>query len=122
MKPVLSQIVVYVSDMSRSIAFYRDLLGLRLVSESNEWSEFEVSPAHLALHWSSVHEEVPGEVTIPAGRAELIFEVDDLDASCAEIRQKGGAVDGPKELEGIEVRVAFLRDPDGMSVELMERK
>lgn len=61
-----------------------------------------------------------GQPVVPAGNAELVFEVADLDRSCAEIREKGGAVEGPKIMEGLNVRVAFLRDPDGMAIELIE--
>lgn len=122
MKTQLSQIVVYVTDVRKSVAFYRDLLGLQPVSESDQWSELAAGLFHIALHIGKRGDEVSGEVGIPAGRAELIFEVDDIEKACAEIVQKGGAVEGPKMLEGINVRVAFLRDPDGMSIELMESK
>jgi lactoylglutathione lyase len=116
----MTQVIVYVSNMQQSVRFYRDLLGLKLISESEQWSEFEVGPAHLALHWSSLDDEVQGQPVVAAGNAELVFEVNDLDKACAEIRQKGGAVEGPSLMEGPNVRVAFLRDPDGMAIELIE--
>lgn len=122
MKTQLSQIIVYVSDMQKSASFYRDLLGLRLVSGSEQWSEFEAGPFHLALHWTNLHDDVQGQRVVTAGNAELVFEVENLDSACEEIRHKGGAIDGPQEMEGLDVRVAFLRDPDGMAIELIESK
>jgi lactoylglutathione lyase len=116
----MSQVIVYVSDMEKATHFYRDLLGLAQISQSEQWSEFNVGPAHLALHWSSLDDEVQGQPVVPAGNAELVFEVEDLDRACAEIREKGGAVEGPQMMEGLNVRVAFLRDPDGMAIELIE--
>lgn len=47
MKTRISQVIVYVSDMQQSTRFYRDLLGLTLVSESEQWSEFDAGPFHL---------------------------------------------------------------------------
>lgn len=38
------------SDMDRSVAFYRDVLGLKLVVESPYWSQFDVGGTLLGLH------------------------------------------------------------------------
>ena len=46
----LQSVIVYCSDMKRSIAFYRDQLGFPLKRESPEWSEFHCGPVTLALH------------------------------------------------------------------------
>src|SRR6266852_1855503 len=43
-------VMVTVSDMSRSIGFYKDVLGLLLKFESKEWSEFITGPTTIALH------------------------------------------------------------------------
>jgi catechol 2,3-dioxygenase-like lactoylglutathione lyase family enzyme len=43
-------IKVNVSDMSRSVAFYRDILGLPLKFQSPGWSEFQTGATTLALH------------------------------------------------------------------------
>jgi catechol 2,3-dioxygenase-like lactoylglutathione lyase family enzyme len=45
-------VMVRVSDMRRSVAFYRDTLGLPLKFESPEWSEFATGATTLALHAS----------------------------------------------------------------------
>ena len=45
-----SHAIIFVSDMARSIAFYRDVLGLPLRFESPEWTEFETPGSTLALH------------------------------------------------------------------------
>ena len=115
----ITQIMIYVADMQRSIAFYRDIMGLTLTSESEQWSEFDAGDFTMALHWTNVRSDISGEVGVPAGRAEITFQVDDLDGACAEIAQRGGAIDGPKEMEGLDIRVAYLRDPDGMAIQLI---
>lgn len=42
--------IVFVSDMNRSIFFFRDFVGLPLKFESNELTEFSTEGATLALH------------------------------------------------------------------------
>ena len=44
--------IVFVSDMERSVAFYRDVVGAPLKFESPEWTEFATAGATLALHKS----------------------------------------------------------------------
>ena len=45
-----SYVIVFVSDMARSVAFYRDVLGLPLEFESPKWTEFETPGTTVALH------------------------------------------------------------------------
>ena len=45
-----SHAIIFVSDMARSVAFYRDVLGLPLRFESPEWTEFDTPGSTLALH------------------------------------------------------------------------
>ena len=45
--------IVFVSDMARSVAFYRDLIGVPLKFESPDWSEFSTAGCTLALHKSA---------------------------------------------------------------------
>ena len=42
--------IVFVSDMTRSVAFYRDVVGIPLKFETPEWTEFMTDGATLALH------------------------------------------------------------------------
>ena len=42
--------IVFVSDMQRSVMFYRDVLGLPLRFEGSGWTEFDTGGATLALH------------------------------------------------------------------------
>ena len=48
----VSYAIVFVSDMKRSVAFYRDVIGLPLKFDSPEWSEFATDGATFALHRS----------------------------------------------------------------------
>ena len=66
----LTYAIKYVADMDRSVAFYRDKLGLELKFDSPFWSEFATGETVLAIH--------PASDEKPAGSVELGFGVDDL--------------------------------------------
>jgi carbon storage regulator CsrA len=51
--PKFTHAIVFVSDMARSVAFYRDVLGLSLRFESPEWTEFDTPGSTVALHLSA---------------------------------------------------------------------
>jgi catechol 2,3-dioxygenase-like lactoylglutathione lyase family enzyme len=51
--------MVIVSDMARSVEFYRDKLGIPLKFESPEWTEFATGATTLALHGGGVRLRKP---------------------------------------------------------------
>jgi lactoylglutathione lyase len=116
-------VMVRVSDMHRSVAFYRDTLGLRLKFESPGWSEFETGPSTLALHGSP-----PGAVSEPAtqaapaaGTCALGFSVPDLNSTYAELRERGARfVVPPTEQPKEGIRLAVCVDPDGLTISFAE--
>src|SRR5262245_59054858 len=87
----LSHCIIFVSDMSRSVQFYRDTLGLALKFESPEWSEFVGSGTTLALHAGGPSQPQPGSGPGPApgGTCQPGFKVEDLDAVHARLIAKG---------------------------------
>ena len=113
--------MVNVSDMSRSVGFYRDTLGLALRFESPEWSEFDVSGAQLALHHGAPPSDPPIQGPPIAGEAHIGFNVENLDASCAELKSKGVRfVMEPQERAGEGIRLALFLDPDGLVISLAQ--
>ncbi len=109
-----SHAIVFVSDMARSIAFYRDVLGLPLGFESAEWTEFETPESTLALHLA----DVPGNAAaisadaIPAGQCHLSFAVEDIDAFHEEMVAKGVTCLQPPEVEDFGGKLAGYADSD----------
>ena len=55
----LNYAIVFVSDMNRSIGFYRDVVGLHLKFQTSEWTEFDTEGATLALHSTPAGEPDP---------------------------------------------------------------
>ena len=106
--------MIFVSDMSRSVAFYRDVLGIPLKFESPGWSEFASEGATIALHKSdgpALEPEPKGVET--AGRSRPGFEVEDLDAFHTRMVEHGvPCAQEPTPLFG--AKIAQYWDPDGL--------
>jgi lactoylglutathione lyase len=117
-------VMVRVSDMRRSVAFYRDTLGLPLRFESPGWSEFETGATTLALHASpppAAGSEAANQAAPVAGTCALGFSVTDLDRTYAELRDRGARfVVPPTEKPSEWIRLAVCTDPDGFTISFAE--
>lgn len=112
--------IVFVSDMKKSVAFYRDAVGLTLRFESPNWSEFATEGATLALHASEVAADA-GPERSPAGRCRPGFSVPDLDGCHRRLIEMGvTCVQEPKEVFG--ARLAHYFDPDGLLFTISEAR
>ncbi len=116
----LNYAIVFVSDMPRAVAFYRDVLGLTLRFESPQWTEFTTGDATLALHLSKPALGAPAEAHT-AGTCRPGLSVPDLDAFHTRVTgQKVTCVQPPKETFG--ARIAQYLDPDGLVISISEHK
>jgi lactoylglutathione lyase len=116
-------LMVHVSDMHRSVEFYRDTLGLRLKFESPGWSEFETGTTTLALHGGPP--AGGGEATARsghvAGTCSPGFSVSDLNSTYAELRGRGARfVTPPTDQPAEGIRLAVCVDPDGLPISFAE--
>lgn len=113
-------VIILVSDMDRSVAFYRDVAGLPLRFESPGWTEFATEGATIALH--SADEPASGEV--PASRAGTCrpgWRVADIAAYHRRMLDHDvPCVREPEEVFG--AKVAVYRDPDGLPFSIGEAR
>lgn len=112
----LSQIAYTVSDLPRAIAFYRDVLGLRVL--------FEAPPALAFFDCGGVRLMLSGQPDESATSHPIVyFNVPDIHVAVEAIRQKGAVVEGEPHvvarLGSSDLWLAFTRDPDGHVVGLM---
>jgi lactoylglutathione lyase len=116
----LGYAIVFVSDMERSVSFYRDVVGLPLRFESPEWSEFATGGATLALHRSdSPRADRPRSRLEPAGCCRPGFSASDLDAFHRRMVENGvPCLREPEEIFG--TRIAQYADPDGLAFSVGE--
>ena len=110
--------MVIVSDMNRSVEFYRDKLGIPLKFESPEWTEFQTGATTLALHGGGITEAPRGGGSEKAaGTCSIGFNVPDLDKTYEELRARGvNFVMPPTERDGQGIRLAICSDPDGLPI------
>ncbi|MFQ5778616.1 MAG: VOC family protein [Terriglobia bacterium] len=117
----LNYAIVFVSDMKRSVAFYRDVLGLPLKFESPHWSEFSNDGSAIALHLAdSINPEGASEGGNPAGTCQLGFQVENLDEVHSQLESKGVRCLTPPRTEQFGLRQAIYADPDGLRFTLAE--
>jgi lactoylglutathione lyase len=111
-----------VSDMNRSVAFYRDLLGLKLRFQSPGWTEFDMGTTTFALHGAMPAAGVRIQSEEPiAGTASIGFGVENVDRSYQELKARGVQfVMPPTDRDAEGIRLAILLDPDGLAISLAE--
>lgn len=118
----VNYVIVFVSDMGRSTAFYRDLIGLPLKFESPEWTEFATEGATLALHSSDgvAAPDVDAD-HLPPGRCRPGLSVPDLDEFHSDMLAKAvTCLQEPTMVFG--TRIAQYEDPDGLAVSVGEHR
>jgi lactoylglutathione lyase len=114
--------IAVVSDMKRSVSFYRDVLGLPLKFETPGWTEFATEGATLALHagQASTPEGSDSQKDL-AGRCRPGFSVSNLDEFHRRmIENNVPCVQGPEETFG--ARIAQYMDPDGLAISVSEER
>jgi lactoylglutathione lyase len=118
-----------VGNLERSIEFYTQVLGMTLIRRS-ENPEYKYSLAFVGYGSNPEHAELEltynhGVEKYDMGTAygHIALGVPDAYAACNKIRAAGGQVTreaGP--VKGGTTVIAFVTDPDGYKVELIERK
>jgi predicted enzyme related to lactoylglutathione lyase len=110
----LGLIMVVVKDMDRSVAFYRDILGLNLQFQTPEWSQFDAGNIHVGLHAESDHLKVH-----PTESAQFGFYVDDIQKTVSELKGRDVRILMPPRQENFGT-LSILTDPDGYHIELCQ--
>jgi len=114
--------MVRVTDIDKSLRFYRDLLGLeevrRMDSEQGRFTLIFLAPpgqhetpVELTYNWDSEDYD--------EGRnfGHLAYEVDDIYAVCARLAEAGVIINRPPR----DGHMAFVRSPDNISIELLQK-
>src|ERR671923_2690889 len=110
----IGAVILLVSDMKKSLMFYRDTLGMELKKESDDWIEFiKHGTTVLALHPTKKRK-------IMINNSMLVgFNVSNLESVCSELEKK--EVKFYKKLtEEPFGKHAIIKDPDGHLISLIE--
>jgi lactoylglutathione lyase len=114
--------MVRVTDMDASLHFYRDLLGLKEVRRTeNEKGRYtlvflappgqEDAPIELTYNWD------PEEYSGGRNFGHLAYQVDDIYAFCDKLMKAGVTINRPPR----DGNMAFVRSPDNISVEILQK-
>jgi lactoylglutathione lyase len=118
-----------VGDLQRSIDFYTRVLGMTLL-RTTERPEQKYSLAFVGYGTNPDHAEIEltynhGVDSYEMGTAfgHLALGVPDVYGACEKIRAGGGNITrDPGPVKGGNTVIAFVTDPDGYKIELIERK
>ena len=121
--------MIRVGNLQRSIDFYTQVLGMRLLRKSDYPSgrftnafvgyddESRAAARELTHNWDTASYDMG------MGFGHVAVEVEDAYKTCAEVKSRGGKVTrepGPMK-HGTTV-IAFVEDPDGYKIEFVQRK
>jgi len=114
--------MVRVTDLEKSLHFYCDLLGLRELRRiENEGGRFTLvflaAPGDDAAQVELTHNWDPGDYAIGRAFGHLAYEVDDIYAACAKLEAGGVTINRPPR----DGHMAFVRSPDDISIELLQK-
>jgi len=117
-----------VGDLQRSIDFYTKVLGMKLLRTS-ENPEYKYSLAFVGYGNNPDHAEIEltynwGTDKYEMGTAygHIALSAEDIYKTCEQVRAAGGNITRePGPVKGGSTVIAFITDPDGYKVELIER-
>ena len=110
----LTTIILIVKDMERSVAFYRDIVGLKVEMHTPYWSSLSAGNITVGLHPESAHAKAT-----PGMGCTFGFEVSDIRKVVQALKTKGVAVPMDPRDDGFGW-LAIFTDPDGYSVQLVQ--
>jgi lactoylglutathione lyase len=118
-----------VGDLQRSIDFYTRVLGMKLLRTTDRaeqkyslaFAGYGTNPDHAELELTYNHGVDHYELGTAYGHIAL--GVPDVYAACEKIRSSGGNITRePGAVKGGTTVIAFVTDPDGYKIELIEKK
>jgi lactoylglutathione lyase len=118
-----------VGEMQRSISFYTEMLGMELLRTTDRPDQ-KYTLAFVAYGGGNANGGAELELTYNYGTdaydlgsayGHIALGVDDVTATCARIRDAGGKISRePGPVKGGKTMIAFVEDPDGYKIELIE--
>ena len=119
--------MIRVGDLDKSIAFYTDVLGMKLLRRKEYpdgkytlafvgyGEESECAVIELTYNWGVSSYE------LGTGYGHIAIQVDDIRKACEAVAAKDGKVVYGPALHGGTTWIAFIEDPDGYKIEFIER-
>ncbi len=118
-KLTFNHAMIYAKDVERAMAFYRDLMGFKLIEDFR----YEGTSVYARLRAPggdgtiALHQAGPG-VSVASDGVRLYFEVRDLDDFCRKLQKKNFYITQLPRMMPWGWRHAYLNDPDGHEISL----
>lgn len=114
--------MVRVTDVDASLRFYRDALGLQVIKRTDYPQGkftliFLAAPGNEDAQVELTHNWEPERYTGGRNFGHLAYAVDDIYAACERLQQHGVTINRPPR----DGRMAFVRSPDDISIELLQK-
>lgn len=124
----IAHTMIRVTDLNQSITFYETALGMRLLRRK-DYPEGRFTLAfmgfgdeHLEAAIELTHNWDVSSYTKGTGFGHIAIEVDNAQAACETVAAHGGRVTRPAgPMKHGRTVIAFIEDPDGYQIELLER-
>ena len=118
--------MVRVKDIEKSLAFYTDVLNMKLDHKKRLedcWLYFLTDEENTCQIELTYNDEIPeGGYELGSGFGHFAFSVDSLDEFTDKINKLGYSyLYPPFDLNGKGSKIAFINDPDGYEIELIEK-
>jgi lactoylglutathione lyase len=131
--PMLLHTMLRVGDLQRSIAFYTEVLGMTLLRTTQRPDQkydlafvgFGPNPAHAEIELT--YNYGVDKYELGSAYGHIAIGVADVAATCAALRDQAAALGGavtrePGPVKGGSTVIAFVTDPDGYKIELIEKR
>jgi lactoylglutathione lyase len=118
----IGYVILFVVDLERSTAFYRDVIGVPFKLQGDGYVEFATQGTRFGLYHRDRLRALTGQGPDPPGNpgGEVVFLVGDVDAEARRLEAAGVAIlKGPVD-RAWGHRTLHLEDPDGFVVELAQ--
>jgi lactoylglutathione lyase len=114
--------MVRVADVDASLRFYRDALGLEVLSrrdypQGKYTLIFLAAPGDSTAQVELTHNWEPEQYGGGRNFGHLAYAVDDIYATCERLQKHDVTINRPPR----DGRMAFVRSPDGISIELLQK-
>jgi lactoylglutathione lyase len=116
----LGHVILYVSDLDTSVAFYRDVAGLPHRFTDAGYAEFDTGSTRFALFEKRRAEWLTGGPVRPGPAGEVVLLVENVDAVAAELRSRGIPLLSEAADRPWGHRTVHVADPDGFVVEFAQ--
>ena len=124
----IAHTMIRVKDLDRSLQFYTEVLGMKILKKTDyPGGEFTLvfvgygdkettHTIELTYNWDG------RSYDIGTGYGHIALELEDIYSFCGRVREKGGkVVREPGPMKHGTTSIAFIEDPDGYKIELIEK-